>query len=170
MKPTEHKENLSEAANNGILTQEVRDLCQLIEDAFNDVTLGTGVGLSQANAIDDYKDAETIIKCRESDEKGNWHSLRPEQLNYYCFSLSFFDAEGMRFHLPAFMIAQINGSFIHNIIFHLTELTENKRTQLSLLSPKQKSAVRSFLLHCRNSKDYDFERPAINEALTLYWI
>jgi hypothetical protein len=36
-----------------------QEIAALIEDAFSNVTLGDGIGLREAQGLDDYADAET---------------------------------------------------------------------------------------------------------------
>jgi hypothetical protein len=57
--------------------------------------------VSQAQAIDDYEDEATCGRHLQDDEKEDWSRIPIEGLNRCNSSLSFFDAEGMRFHLPA---------------------------------------------------------------------
>ena len=48
---------------------------------------------------DDYEDAATCEALRLTDEKDDWSKIAVADLNQCYSSLSFFDAEGMRFHL-----------------------------------------------------------------------
>lgn len=94
-----------------------------ITNAFKDVKLGNGIWLQEGNTIDDYADDKTIAQCKKIDERKNWKNISSESLNKYNSAFSFFDAEAMRFHLPAFMIADIKWEYIiWNIIFYLTDL------------------------------------------------
>jgi hypothetical protein len=45
-------------------------------------------------------------------------------LNACYSSLSFFDAEGMRFPLPAFLIAELNGGYLQDMSFQLAYLND----------------------------------------------
>ena len=74
--------------------QEGLELCAVIEAAFADAKLGDGVGLSQGNGMDDYKDEAACAALRADDEKEDWRNLTTEALNRYNWSLSYFDAEG----------------------------------------------------------------------------
>ena len=76
-----------------------------IKEAFKNVLLDGGIGLSEADAIDGYRDETLKAACRAKDEKLDWNSIPSCELNNYYTSLNFFDAKGMRFHLPAFMIS-----------------------------------------------------------------
>jgi hypothetical protein len=65
------------------------ELIQQINDVFKDVRLENGVGLWQAQGIDDYADDNTMKKLREKDEKNNWQNLPYKDLAYCNSSLSF---------------------------------------------------------------------------------
>ena len=140
-----------------------------IREAFRHVVLGNGVGLFQGQGIDDYEDDATCQTYRERDEKMHWEAIPVENLNKYYSSLSFFDAEGMRFHLPAFLIADLNEELGVDPIFHLTYLNDYSKSQLGLLSSNQCAAVRSYLLLIKNKPDYEFSRDAIERSLETYW-
>lgn len=147
------------------LAQEV---CRVIEAAFAGVTLGGGVGLQEAQGLDDYADAATCAAYRASDEKDDWHRISAEALCRCNSSLSFFDAEGMRFHLPAYLVADLRGDYGFGMAFCLTQISDYDR-YFRLLSDAQRKAVRSFLLHILDDRDYEFDRPHILRALDEYW-
>lgn len=149
---------------------EVADgICVLIEEAFTGVTLGKGGGLRQAQGLDDYADADTCGRYRAEDEKEDWRRIPIEALNACNSSLSFFDAEGMRFHLPAFLVADLRGDYGFGMAFCLTHLSDYNLAQFSLLSPMQRAAVRSYLLFIVDDQDYAFDREHIQRALDVYW-
>ncbi len=140
-----------------------------IREAFRGVRLGSGVGLLEGQAIDDYADDATRKAYREQDEKNDWQRISVDALNRCNSSLSFLDAEGMRFHLPAFLIAELNGELNVDPIFHLTQLDDYAKSKLATLSSEQRKAVREFLLFLRDDPDYEFDRPQIERALSDYW-
>ena len=144
-------------------------LCDTIREAFAGVTLGDGIGLQQAQGIDDYEPPATCARLRASDEKDDWTRIPAEELNCCNSSLSFFDAEGMRFHLPAYLIADLQGQYRFGMAFSLTHMSDYNISQFALLSAQQRSAVRAFLLHIAESEDYEFERSDILRALDDYW-
>lgn len=138
-----------------------------IRDAFRGVTLGNGVGLLQGQAKDGGRKG---LEERLRDEKLDWTRLHVNELNKCSSSLSFFDAEGMRFHLPAFLIAELDGSLDRaSPVFHLTDLSDYSKSQLSMLSVAQRKAVREFLLLRRADPEHEYDWPEIEKALTTYW-
>jgi hypothetical protein len=145
-----------------------QEVSRTIEAAFAGVTLGGGVGLQEAQGLDDYADAATCADYRANDEKDDWHRIPAEALNHCNSSLSFFDAEGMRFHLPAYLLADLRGDYGFGMAFCLTQ-TSDYDHYFNLLSDAQRSAVRAFLLHIRDDPEYEFDRPHIVRALNEYW-
>jgi hypothetical protein len=144
-------------------------LCKSIREAFAGVTLGGGVGLRQAQGIDDHQDKATCARYRASDEKEDWTRIPVSELNCCNSSLSFFDAEGMRFHLPAYLIADLQGAYNFGMACCLTQ-SHDFDGHFGLLSGAQRAAVREFLLHISKEPDYEFDRPHIIRALNEYWL
>jgi len=148
------------------LAKQVRDL---IQEAFADVHLGAGIGLQEAQGLDDYESEETCARYRSGDEKEDWHRITADRLNACSSSLSFFDAEGMRFHLPAYLIADLDGSYRHGMAFHLSCADEYSVLRFALLSAQQHAAVRAFVAYIAEEECYAYERPHLIRALDGYW-
>jgi hypothetical protein len=148
-----------------IRTQELIDR---IKSAFSGVTLEQGIGLFQAQAIDDYESEEMQKKRRENDEKTDWMKIHHETLQRCHSSLSFFDSEGMRFHLPAFIISNIENK-VDDCIFHLTQDSEYTKSKFIALNEFQKGAVVSYLTWCLSKEDYEFYHEDIKNALKNIW-
>lgn len=139
-----------------------------ITQAFSRTKLGAGIGLHEAQGIDDYASAETRAAYRESDEKDDWQALTVADLNKCYSSLSFFDAEGMRFHLPAFLLADLNGQFAHEVTYSLTS-SSLRNDMFAMLNAVQRSAVRSYLQFIELEPEYEYERIDISNSLAGYW-
>lgn len=75
----------------------------------------------------------------------------------------------MRFHLPAFLIADIKEELEFHFIFHLTELTDYGKSQLSLLSSDQRAVIRRYLLWLKNKPDYWVDQERVERSLETYW-
>lgn len=140
-----------------------------IRVAFAGVTLGNGVGIKESRGEDDHADEETLAKYRSNDEKDDWQKIPLSELNSAIGGLCFFDAEGMRFHLPAYLIADLRGEYNFGMDFILTHLSDHGLTQFELLSPEQRRCVRAFLIHILDDPDYEFGREDIQRALDSYW-
>lgn len=78
-----------------------------IRTAFKNIKLEDGVGLWEAQGLDDYAGENEILKLKIKDERNDWDNIPYEDLAYGQSSLSFFDAKGMRFCLPKFLIFDI---------------------------------------------------------------
>ena len=148
---------------------DINKLILIIREAFNNVALDGGIGLSEADAIDSYKDERYREECRKKDEKHNWQAITSASLNQFNCSLSYFDAKGMKFHLPAFIIAEIKGEYRFGMAFVLTELSDYSESRFALLSKEQKAAVKLFLEYLLENPEYQFEQPAIKLAIENYW-
>lgn len=148
----------------------IERISKTIESAFRGVKLGGGIGLFEAQAIDDYKDKETQLLARKSDEKADWASIKQDDLIRCESSLSFFDADGMRFHLPAFMLAELSGVGNGGVVFQLSQLNNYTKDRLTSLNDIQVSAVIEFLKWCQEQQNYEFDSPHIIRALKNYWL
>ena len=144
-------------------------LIQEITDVFAGVKLGVGVGLREAQGIDAYDTEEVCAAKREGDEKEDWSKISSNDLNECNSSLSFFDSLGLRFHLPAYMIAELRGEYNHGLSFCFTYLKEHSRKRFDFLSPAQRGIIRKFLIFLRDHPDYEFSRDEITRALDNYW-
>jgi hypothetical protein len=154
------------------MTDEEKRVADLIRAAFYDVRLGNGVGLRQGRGLDDYADAATLAEYRSKDEKDDWSRIPLEELNHYGDTLSFFDAEGMRFHLPAYLIASIEGKLSADILFHLIYSDQEAMSRFALLSDSQRHAVREYLVLCLSrawDENNDFVYPMLEKTLKEYW-
>jgi hypothetical protein len=137
-------------------------------EEFSGITLGSGIGLLEANGLDDYANEKTLASYREKDEKSNWQAIPLEALNRYSSSLSFFDAEGMRFHLPAFLTASMRGEYAFDLVYNLTQSTLLE-DQCSLLTQGQRKVVRQYLQFAEGEESHEFDREHIQRALGTYW-
>ncbi len=79
-------------------------LIEEIKTAFRGVKLEDGIGLREANGIDDYKTKERLLELRQEDEKENWENVPFEDIcEKYESAFSYLDAKGMRFYLPQYL-------------------------------------------------------------------
>jgi len=141
-----------------------------VTEAFQTVKLGQGVGLFEGQAIDDYETTEERGRKRAKDEKEDWRRIESKHLNACHSSLSFFDPEGMRFHLPAFICCELRGEYHMGLRISLSGLDDLRRSQYSLLSPYQKATVARFLEFLATDIDSAFSRAAIEQDLIDYWL
>lgn len=144
-------------------------LINIITKAFSGVELGEGIGLWEAQAIDDYETQAVRKEKREKDEKQDWSKLLGSPNLQNCHSsLSFFDANGMRFHLPVFIIGSIKNE-VDAPIFHLTNLDDYAKSKFTTLNLEQRKAITAYLNWCLQNDEYEFDHPSIERALKEYW-
>jgi len=120
-----------------------------VNATFAHVTLGGGVGLREAAAIDDYASHDVLAARRAEDEKDDWSAITVEDVDLHSASPAFFDAEAMRFHLPAYMIADLDGCYRHEFVPHLRGRPE----KFALLNDAQRRAVELYL-HALLQRNY----------------
>jgi len=147
--------------DNNRMNQQV--LIKQIYKSFKDVKLEDGVGLWEGQGLDDYCTVEECRKLRERDEKDDWSRISVLDLYKCSSSLSFFDAKGMRFHLPQFLLfdldvfekeedelhkrGKLETSFCPDVYFHLTHQLEEDYSmkRFSALNNEQVQCVISYL-------------------------
>ena len=112
------------------MTEHERRVLNLIRAAFAGVVLGEGVGLRQGRGLDDYADEGTLASYHAQDEKHDWSAIPVADLNRYGDSLSFFDPDGMRFHLPAYLVADLEGTLQTEVLFHLVYMADGAASRL----------------------------------------
>ena len=86
---------------------------QAISSAFDSVTIGTGLTLHQARALDNYCHAWEVEAAKEQDTETRWQDVSDEKLLKLHDAHFFLDAAGFRFYLPAFMIWSLEGARRH---------------------------------------------------------
>ena len=101
-------------------------------------------------------------------KRQDWSRISAKALNECNSSLSFFDDEGMRFHLPAYLLGDLNGSYEYGMAFVLTQAS-SREEQFGLLNKEQRETVRTYLKFIENEPEYAFDREDIRNALNNYW-
>ena len=137
-----------------------------IRAAFAGVTLGNGVGLFQGQALDAYADEARQAQARAQDEKDDWSRIPARRLCDCHSSLSFFDSEGLRFHLPAFMLAELAGEFGFDLFFHLEY---DHADRFALLDVRQRTAVRDYLTLTRDEWDSGRSPEHVDRIIRDVW-
>jgi Family of unknown function (DUF6714) len=153
------------------MTEHEQHVLKLVRTAFAGVILSEGVGLRQGQGLDDYADECTLASYRAQDEKHDWSAIPVADLDRCYSSLSFFDPDGMRFHLPAYLVADLEGSLqTADVLFHLVHMAGDAASRFDTLSPAQREAVREFLLLRLSDPHREFVHPLIEAALRDCWI
>jgi len=127
------------------------DLISDIKEAFKEVSLEEGIGIVEADAIDDYADKRQQEKARSLDERNNWENIPDEVISKASFSLCYVDEKGMRFSLPAYMVFLLknhevsDSASIDAVIYALDRVSGPSDKGWDFLSKKQKEVVAKFL-------------------------
>jgi hypothetical protein len=152
-------------------------LLATIEEAFRGVELGDGVSLHETVVIDDYGTDQQRRAAREPDEKHDWRRLvgDPELARIGGVGgPSFYDAAGLRFHLPAYLSLAVIAFdradadlALESLMFTLTHFSEYNAKRLSILNDAQRHCVREVLSFLRS--EHELESAELDEAIDGYW-
>jgi len=167
------------------MKDDSKRLLSLIETAFDGVELGNGVSLHETIVIDHYGDSEERQIARRTDEKADWRRLvfDPELSEIHGVGgLTFYDAEGLRFHLPAYLSlavlwasSRLRGSFnsdiFYSLLYQLTSLNDYQLERFAILNEQQRMCVKEVLLYLHAYILFDFEtyESDIDRAIADYW-
>ena len=125
-----------------------------IRAAFDGVERGA-VTLHEADVMDSYGSAEERAAARLLDTDRVWEQVPAEDVERFASALSFLDAEGFRYYIPAYMVWTLDNdstgdSSAFSTLCHLERLDEREATfvkRLQLLDDGQRRAVALFLLY-----------------------
>jgi hypothetical protein len=146
----------------------VDDIVAQIKDAFANTKLGNGIGLFEANGLDDYASDDELRRLRDLDEKLDWRRISVADLaKCYC-SPVFFNPQGFVFHLPAFLIAELNDNHPYGFIDRLYAAHEHPKGWRTLLTSEQRNAIIATLELIREHPNYHHERDVIDASFGLY--
>lgn len=149
------------------LQELAQEVIKQVQSAFAGVTLEDGVGLRQARAQDDHCSDEECAKARALDEKDDWQAIPIDDLCNLNDTFHFFDAKGKRFHLPAFMVAELKGEWGFGLDSLLTHNLTPK--YFGALNTEQCAAVCSVLEFLLDDPDCSHSVTKIQIALKDYW-
>ena len=150
------------------LLPQLAEVVQTIAEAFDEVTLGDGVGLYEANGLDDYASDAELARLRELDERNDWRKIDAASLNQYYSSPSFFDARGFAFHLPAFLLAELADKHDFNFIDRVIQSHALTSPWLDLLTPPQAEALVAVLTLLKQHPEYYLKAEILDRAIDRY--
>ena len=150
-------------------SKAAEELCERIRTAFSGVELGDGIGLWEAQGIDDYDTPEICAELRLKDESKDWSRISDDVLQHCFSSPSFLDAEGFRFYMPAFMISEARGTYGFSFFWSLIHFENLGDTRFTLLDDNQRSVTREFLIFMASDPDDTYSRDDVMYALETYW-
>ena len=138
------------------IKMDKEQLIKEIREAFKNIELEDGIGLWEAQGLDDYADEKTMLGLRKKDERKNWDNISYEDICRCESSLSFFDAKGIRFHLPKFLILDLLSKEIlkdertpPDVVFTLGYNLDSayQQERFSLLNSNQIACIIHFLAY-----------------------
>ncbi len=133
--------------------------------AFSGITLGEGIGLFEAQGLDDYASSEEQKELREKDEKLDWSRISQLDLARCNASPSFFDTRGFVFHLPAFLIAELNDKHPYGFIDRLLRSDRFPAHWQKLLNSQQRDAIITALLFVAEHPEYALKKTQFHSAI-----
>ena len=143
----------------------VDNVISQLTDAFAGSELDGGLGLWEAKGLDDYASPEELKELRSKDEKRDWRRIPIEHLNRCYAAPWFMDARGFVFHMPAFLIAELNDQHGYGFIDRLYCSPESPRGWSDLLKTEQKNALIAALQLIVANPDYHRESKAIKTKI-----
>ncbi|UIR57534.1 hypothetical protein LZQ00_06865 [Sphingobacterium sp. SRCM116780] len=138
-------------------------LINKINQAFVNVHLEDGIGMYEADCIDDYLQPTDIeyITWKAKDERVDWQKLLPiflsdeihKRFNSSCWT--FMDAKGKRFILPCFLLQELEKPDTDNPIYFALTYAHNF-DDFRILNPEQIGVIIDFLnykltIHLKNN-------------------
>jgi len=137
------RSTIADASEQLAKCEEADGLIQLVQDAFAGVELEEGIGLQEAAGIDDYAGPSELERLRAADEKVDWRRIPPDTLLRCEAAPGYLDSKGMRFHAPAFLVAELNGTIESDFIERLVSESYQAKELPSLLSSPQREAIKA---------------------------
>ena len=133
--------------------------------AFGSTTLGEGIGILEADCIDDYLNTTTAEyrRYRAQDEREHWENVLfqghlEDSLPHFnpCFAFTFMDGAGRRFALPYYLLwaLQNNGSTAHELLSYA--LANDYYTRDLPLNPAQQRALYATIAHLAESEAEEY--------------
>jgi hypothetical protein len=118
-------------------------LIEAVRRAFDGVLLEDGIGLQEAAGLDDYAGPDELERLRASDEKVDWRRISPNLLCRCEAAPSYLDAKGMRFHVPAFIVAELSGLIENGFISRLIRGSYSAKDFPRMLTQEQGEVLKS---------------------------
>jgi hypothetical protein len=164
----ESPENIAMAEEYLRAVPRLERLAELVTTAFAGMTLDDGIGLREADGIDGYANDEKLRELRLLDEKTDWTRISAELLEYCNAAPSFLDAKGMRFHLSAFLVAELRGDLSLSFLDRLIHHSFSAEGFIELLTPEQRHAIISVLSFVGSQGIYSYGSWQIAQAIARY--
>ena len=149
------------------LLPKLNEAIDELTTAFANVRLGEGTGLHEATGIDDYACDEELQRLRALDEKEDWRKIPIERLNECYAAPSFMNVEGFLFHLPAFLVAELNDRHPYGFIDHLINPDRQPQGWIKGLNEAQKNALAKVLEVVAHHPEYSVDPVRPENAMRM---
>lgn len=126
---------------------------KLIEETFKDVRRDGGVTLHQMDVLDAYGSELEFKEAGLKDTETTWQEIPSGKLSTFQLSITFLDAKGFRFYLPAFMRHAlltfgsdhgIEGDGVINSLYRGPE-DDFRKENFRLLATEERECIAAFL-------------------------
>ena len=174
-------ETVEEIRRRAIVFEAADISVELINAAFQGVTLGDGTSIQEARLLDDHcEDLSRYNEARQNDSEVSWRDIAREKIESFGDTLVFMNPQGFRFYLPAFMKYSLNYpdsdhycgdaaimalSVDRDLDFSESSLEE----KVSLFSDEQIGCCISFIEYIMELEGGSFYREDILYSLEKFW-
>lgn len=153
------------------------EITDAIEAAFGDAALADGLSLHQAEALDHLQLPEVVRRARGLDTEERWQDIPDEKVEEFHFALTYLDPEGLRFHLPRYMVYALEHPGLDNPAVDAAvyacdfgdEIGEDVLAQFNAMSRSQMQVIARFLVHVAESGEESYDSLVAAMAIELFW-
>lgn len=153
-----------------------KSLIRDVERAFADVSRGGGITIHEARLLDDvyHPTAEQLEAARSQDSEESWKEVPPNVVNKLSDTMPFFDAEGRRYYLPAFITFVLDppdafdeSAAAGGVVYTLLSVDVH-REEFDRYTTDQKNVLARFLQHMLEDDDWALDE-TMQAAFSDYW-
>jgi len=133
---------------------------------FRGVKRGQGITLHETEVMDHYGSKEQRQAARRKDTDQDWREVRDEWIEEFggVGGLTFLDAEGFRYYLPAYMSYWVRkGEEPNDLAYQLQGI--DRWPFQELFRPQEKATIARFLEYVRVT----FQNEGAAKALRKFW-
>ena len=153
------------------------EITEAIEAVFGDAALGNGLSLHQARALDHLELPEAVRQARRLDTEKRWQDIPDEKVEEFHFALTYLDPEGLRFHLPRYMVYALEHPGLDNPAVDAAvyacdfgdEIEEEVLAQFNAMSRSQMEVIARFLVHVAEAGEEAYDSLVAAMAIESFW-
>jgi hypothetical protein len=153
------------------------ELLRAIHEVFGKVQLGAGLSLHQAGAMDLMLTPEEVQQSRRLDSETRWQDIPDAKVEEFHYALTFMDPEGMRFHLPRFLVYSLEHPGLDSPAVDAAvyacdfgdDVDDQVLGQFNAMSRRQMRTIADFLVFVAESKDEDYDVLVAAMAVESFW-